>query len=172
MNKIKKVFKLFIILLGLYFCIFNDNVSLNFYEQNFLYPRLKENYSWINIKLFEIIRQQSIIYDIDIYLICSIITKESNGVNLISRRNKNKTRDYGYMQINDVHFKDDPMVLLNPRVNIEFGCQYLKMCLNKSKGNIIEALRFYNQGIYGKKHLYNNWEYCSKIISSHLLEKN
>lgn len=54
-------------------------------------------------------------------------------------------------------------ILKDPEKNIEYGTSYLKACLLKSRGDITEAARMYNQGTGSKKKDYKNWKYAKGV---------
>ena len=109
-------------------------------------------------------KYRSIEYDIPIELALCLIDAESSGRKIISRKNRNGTRDYGRFQINSCHMPDNPRQLLNDTVNSKYGFSYLKKCLLKSSGNLKEAIRMYNQGLNGTRKYYKNWNYVEKVL--------
>ena len=130
---------------------------------------IKRNYflnehSWLTERLYDLYVERSIQYEVPLKLALSVVEAESNGRKIISRMNRNGTRDYGRFQINSIHMPKNPKKLLNDYYNSEYGFWYLSKCLEKSKGNISETIRMYNQGINGNKKHYRNWRYVEKIL--------
>lgn len=145
--------------------------TITFIKESDLYKfhKLKLQYSWLTPDLFYIIEYESNKMLLDSKLIYAVIARESNGKNVISRMNKNKTHDYGYMQINSCHVeKGKEFELLNPHINIIKGVSYLRFCMLLSNGDIREAIRKYNQGHNGLKKNYKNWKYVDTIQQSYL----
>jgi len=128
---------------------------------------LRKHFNWVTPKLYKYIIKYSELRQISPILICSIIQYESNGRNVISKKNRNKSRDYGYMQINSCHVESNPRQLLNIDTNIRIGSWYIKKCLKKSKGNIQEAVRMYNAGLNSKRKKYKNWAYVYRITNKY-----
>jgi hypothetical protein len=124
---------------------------------------LIKKYKWLNNNLYNIYYFRSMQFNVDIELALSIIYAESNGKKVVSRMNKNLTRDYGRMQINSIHLTENPYRLLDDKINSFYGFSYLSQCCKKSK-NLKDIIRMYNQGIYGNKRNYNNWRYVEKIL--------
>ena len=137
-----------------------------------LYHRLHKQYSWLSKDLYHIINYESKQVGMDPRLLIAVINKESQGRNVISKRNKNKTRDYGYCQINSAHSeKGKERELLNPQVNINKGVNYLNLCIKKYP-RLDEAIRMYNAGINSSRDKYNNWSYVRKIIDDYYISLN
>ena len=163
---------LIIIFLLLHYSYFPESVFLN-EEDKSNYSKLQESFKWLDKNLYFYVLNNSIKYDVDIKLICSVIYAESSGRNLQGSKNRNGTNDHGYMQVNDVHLRneDDVRVLYNPAVNIEMGAKYLSKCLKKAKGDKLHAVRMYNQGMYGNPQKYNNWRYVSNVLNNYIKAK-
>ncbi len=135
---------------------------------------LKSEYNWLNIDLYETLLRETKKNNIPIGLSCSLIQSESGGRNVISRENTNGTRDYGYCQVNSVHSPNDPEKLLNSMYNIKLSCNYLGRAFEKAKKLYDtddwykESIRMYNQGLYGKRYAYNNWNYVNKTVNRYI----
>lgn len=152
---------LYIILL---YSLFNPEYLNLSQKQIIEKEKLFKKYSWLNSRLYNLYKCRSIEYKVPLTLALSLINAESKGKNIISKKNKNGTRDYGRMQINSVHKLNNPRKLLNDKINSKYGFWYLSKCFNKSIGNIPYAIRMYNQGLNGKKKHYKNWKYIEKIL--------
>lgn len=94
-----------------------------------------------------------------------------------SNHNSNAVGDgnisYGLMQIQyntakDVGFKGNPKDLLNPRINMKYGCLYLSKMYRQTNGNLYQTLDAYNRGPNAIKYPYKgDWskhQYVGKII--------
>jgi len=112
----------------------------------YIFYRLSLEYKWLTQELYYTITKYSKKYNVDKVLICALIQHESNGRNVRSRRNRNGSRDYGLMQINQIHSPKNIYALNNKDTNIRIGVWYLSKCLRKSRGNIKRACIFYNAG--------------------------
>lgn len=123
---------------------------------------LNKHFPWLTKKYFCYLLQGK-----NTALGIAIIHTETRGKNVRGRKNKNGTYDYGLAQINEVHVSD-VRVLYNPAVNIRYMYMYLNKCLNTSD-NIFDAVRKYNQGVYGKSHLYKNWQYVVKVVKNYYI---
>lgn len=155
-----------IILIGIIFMIIILCVCGYFYysknKKDEYKHQLYMKYSWYTTKLSLIIKYNAMKYDISEELICSLIQSESNG----KQYAKSKSGARGYMQIMPFHYPKNPERLYEPILNIEKGCDYLRKCIDDSKGNLKEALRKYNQGIHGDPEKYKNWDnYVYPILS-------
>lgn len=125
---------------------------------------LFKKYSWLNYRLYNLYKYRSIQYKVPLDLAICIVDTESKGRNVISKKNKNGTRDYGRMQINSVHMPICPTKLLNDKINSRIGFWYLSKCYRKSRGYLPDCIRYYNQGLNGKKKKYRNWRYVRKVL--------
>jgi hypothetical protein len=161
----KKMKYLLIILLLI--TIYSPNIlgsaELNLSEKE----KLMNRYSWMTENLYKLYKKRSIKYNVPIKLAISVVNAESNGRIVISRKNKNGTRDYGRFQINSLHMKNNPKSLLQDSINSKYGFWYLFLCLKKAKGDLIDTVRMYNQGSNGKAHKYKNWEYVIKVLKEY-----
>ena len=110
-------------------------------------------------------------YDIPLELTLSIISVESNFTNVISRKNRNGSRDYGYMQINNfAHPEVSSKRLMKIEINIEVGVKYLQYCLKVSNNDLATAVKMYNAGVSRiKKGIVpkSTQKYCSKVLNSY-----
>lgn len=126
---------------------------------------LSDKHPWLNSDLQELYEKRSIEYNVPLELALCVVQAESDGKNVRSKkRNKNGTYDYGRFQINSVHMPNNPERLLIDEINSKYGFWYLSLCLKKSKNYLPDAIRFYNQGIHGKKRYYKRWEYVEEIL--------
>jgi soluble lytic murein transglycosylase-like protein len=157
----KKILISLIISLVFLFSCSNKKIE---YINHFDSP-LFEKYKWLSYDLYLDIVTICKKYNVNTIIICAIINAESRGRNIISKKNKNGTKDYGIMQINSIHLSNNPRQLLNRKLNIEYGIKYLIKCYNRSNKNLKTTIRFYNQGYNGKKHKYKNWKYVNKIYN-------
>lgn len=164
----QKYFNLGLLILLLYlFTEIGTSVNTTKYIS---YKRYKQNYQWLTKSIYIYVRDESKKYDISISLIFAIIDVESQGRNIISKKNKNGSKDYGLMQVNSVHEKY-PRKLLNIKYNIKKGISYLNDCFNMSQKryghvHITTIIRLYNQGFNGKVKYYKNWKYVDKIYNN------
>ncbi len=152
--------------LPLYFIILFSSISNleQSKEDVIIKNKLMIENKWLTDNLYDLYYYRSKEYNVNINLAIAIIRAESNGRNVVSRRNKNGTRDYGRMQINGIHFPKNPRKLLNDKINSKYGFWYISYCLRESDGNIKKAIRLYNQGVHGKAKYYTNWKYVYKIL--------
>jgi len=118
---------------------------------------LTEKYDWIDSELYEIIRFNCQKYGVDIQVVCAIIQTESGGNERAFNYNSNGTKDRGLMQINSIHGHGTE--IYKPEINIEFGCKYLKKCVDKSD-TMYQAVSMYNTGFNAD---WINYEYVNKI---------
>ena len=154
---------------GKYNKIRKNNYSINI--EDIMFNKCKTYYPWMKKNIYNYIsfycKYWSKNYKIDEELVYALIQHESGGKNIRGRKNRNGSRDHGIMQINEVHSPNDVTRLYNCKINIKIGIWYLSLCIKKSKGNIKEACRMYNQGLYGKKWKYKNWKYVKRIIKDY-----
>lgn len=155
-------FKLITILIVCSFVFPELNSSLPHYL--ILKNKLFKKHAWLNNKLYKLYQDRSRNYMVPIDLATSVVNAESNGRNVISRANNNGSRDYGRFQVNSIHLPSSPRKLLCDKINSKFGFMYLSLCLKKSKNNISETIRMYNQGLNGNKKYYKNWKYVEKVL--------
>lgn len=158
--------KLLILLISLiYVTCSHDKVLIKKYEiKQKNYYSYKNKFKWLNYSIYKKIEYYSIKNKIPVKLTLSVINAESGGKNVISKKNGNNSRDYGYMQVNQIHVRGkNPKILLNSDLNFKIGCWYLGMAYVKSGKNIIHTARLYNQGLNGKPNKYKNWAYAKKI---------
>jgi len=116
-------------------------------------------------------------YDVNPILLYAIAQIESNeNPTAINCKNKNKSCDYGIMQINSIHlpflskYNISKQELFNPRTNIFIGAWVLKTCINKY-GFTYKSINCYNGKIdnndYYKKVL-NKYEYIINNIKDEI----
>lgn len=139
----KKIFRILILILVLLIAINHKNIMKKIYK----------------IEYKEVIYKYSKTYKIDPLLIFSIIKAESN----FNRYAVSSKGAIGLMQITpstaediskqlrDKNFKKEN--LLNPEINIKYGCYYFRKMLDLFNGDVNLALMAYNAG-YGNV---NKW---------------
>ncbi len=128
------------------------------------YKYLSTKIEWLTPDYYLIVKNTTKKYDVEMDLALSLVEIESNGKNVVSRLNKNGTRDYGRFQVNSVHEKDNPKKLLNDGYNTNVAINYLSKCIDKASGNYFYAIRFYNAGLNCSKNV-NNVEYIIKVLN-------
>lgn len=153
---------LYIIIL---YSLFNPEY-LNISEEELFKERsLFRKHSWLNYRLYNLYKYRSIQYKVPLRLAMCVIETESKGRNRRSiKQNRNGSYDWGRMQINEIHLKNNPKKLLNDKINSKYGFYYLSKCSKKSIGFIPDTIRYYNQGINGKIKNYKNWKYVRKVL--------
>jgi len=134
------------------------------------YNNLSDHYDWMSPRAYIIIMDCSRKYSIDPVFVCSVIQYESGDYcnNDLSKMLtvRSHAGAIGVMQVMPLHFK----VIKEAETlkgNINKGCWYLSECMKKSKGNMREAARMYNAGLYSKRWKYRNWKYVNKIIKKY-----
>lgn len=163
--------KFLILFLLLHWFFYPQHSFLTWKEDRIDFQVIHQNYEWLDKDIYFHILQNSNRYKIDMRFICSLIQTESGGQNIRSRRmNSNGTYDHGYMQINEVHLPANSTIdiLYDPMINIQIGANYLNKCLEKSNGNMSEAIRMYNQGLNGNVNNYKNWRYVSDVLNNYI----
>lgn len=130
------------------------------------YIKLSKQYKWINHFVYDIISENARNYNLDKKLICALIQEESGTYCNNNLRKMKKVISYagaiGIMQVMPFHF-DNPTKGKVLRFNIAKGCWYVKKSLQKAKGNIREACRFYNAGLNSVRKEYKGWAYVYRI---------
>ena len=163
--------KLIFLFLILHSCFYYQYLELTWQQDRIQFVNMKQKYEWLNKDIFTIIIREAKVNDLKPSYIASIITVESKGKNIPSHRiNRDGSRDFGPMQLNNKHLKqnEDPRILHNPQITIARGCRYLKECLVKADGNKAIASRLYNQGKNGKQMYYRNWAYVDRVFSNYI----
>jgi soluble lytic murein transglycosylase-like protein len=86
-------------------------------------------------------------YQNDLALLISLSMIES-GMNqwAVNDKNINGSKDLGLYQLNNNHFRSP--YILDPVINIANADAHLSYCLDKTRGDIENALRLYNGGYY------------------------
>jgi soluble lytic murein transglycosylase-like protein len=114
-------------------------------------------YKWLCWSKYVIIREESQAAGIDYRLMLAIIDAESGG-KVYARSHAGAI---GLCQIMPRWWwKNKPVDrLYNPRTNIRIGCRLMRRFLNRARGNIIHALRYY-EGSY-------NGSYIARIINNY-----
>jgi soluble lytic murein transglycosylase-like protein len=104
-----------------------------------------------NEKVLSSVLKWATIMKVEPELVLSIIRHESNfKVSAVNSRNKNGSKDYGLMQLNsDVYGHDKELFDIDK--NIELGVKNIAWCIEKSEGNLVKALVYYNAGIQRSK---------------------
>lgn len=135
------------------------------------YALLKQKYPWLDISLYCIVIDNSIMNNIDPVLICSLIHFESGGKKT-ALSNKGAR---GLMQLMACHLKGTKYTirdLYKPSININLGCRHFAFCKSLAKGNLEETLRLYNQGHNSNRDDYKNWKYVANILNDYFFIKN
>lgn len=147
--------------------LFPINLEYNYKKISFYYKIVKMNYDKVNYELFENIYIRSKNKKLDPLLICSLINAESNwNKNAVSCVNAR-----GLMQVMEFHHKGNPKELHEINLNFQKGFNILKFCKVKSKNDLFETLRRYNQGPNGNRKKYKNWKYVMKIMLHYTIMK-
>jgi len=143
----------FIILIILHIAI--PSIAFNPFKTLDNYKFAKYNFKWITKDFYFYLDNKCRQYGIDPLFALSIAQRESNGKNIVSRKNRNGTRDWGYFQVNGTHLpKNKRHQLLNYKTNINKAMWYLNLCLKKSRGNKKLACIYYNAGLNCKVYKY------------------
>jgi soluble lytic murein transglycosylase-like protein len=125
--------------------------------------KYKPYYKWLTPRIFIAIYNNSKKFDLKIDYILGLIKEESHGSpSAISHSNAR-----GLMQvIGKYHYKKGNVNdLHNIELNVYLGCKYFKQQLNSTKGDLKEALRYYNAGPKSDRASYKNWNnYVYPII--------
>lgn len=106
-------------------------------------------------------------YNIPAVLLKAIAKAESGlNPNIISKPNKNGSKDYGLMQINSIHLNKNGLTeenILDPETNIKTGAKILRYCMNKHNELTWQSLNCYNGKV-------SNNSYNLKVLKN--IEKN
>ena len=138
------------------------------------YKVLKRSYKWLTLDLYVTISEMNKYHKIYKYVrdsknyICALIQAESGGRNVVGDVNRNGTRDYCYMQVNEVHSKGNPRELLIMPQCIRKGCGYLSKALRRGRGDLLTATRLYNQGLGGKSSKYRRYAYVARVLNFYI----
>jgi len=131
----------------------------NDFIEKILKVRDKDFYETLSI-----IYNKSKEYNIDFYLICAIIDRESE-FNQYAR----SSCAYGFMQINYLFWKDDLKIdfkrIYDKEYNIDLGIKIFKYYLKEAKGNLHLALLWYNNG-QNMPHNKTNYRYPKHVMAS------
>ena len=154
------------ILISTMLCFLEIKAFSYFYVKNdYIIAYLK--YTWINIEVFKKIKYYANKHNIDPLFACAVIQRESKG----KQKAISKKGARGRFQVMPSHLSESKRqmtyLLYDDDINFNLGCNYLKLCLKKSKGNLIETLRMYNSGMNAKKDKYRNWSYVIDIINDY-----
>ena len=106
------------------------------------YKIVRNRFRWVKRDFYEHLQKRCKLYDIDIFFALSIAQVESGGKNVVSKKNRNGTMDYGIFQVNSVHG-----IHRGYKKNIDIAMWYLRKCLKKSRGNKKIACIYYNCGL-------------------------
>lgn len=142
--------------------IYTQNLNLS-KEEIIKKNHFQSEFKWLDNKLYNLYKFRSLEHNVSLKLALCVVHTESKGKRVVSKKNKNGTRDYGRGQINTCHMPKNPKRLLKDSINSKYVFMYLRKCLKKAKGNISETVRMYNQGLHGRKKYYKNWKYVERI---------
>ncbi len=148
---------------------------------------------WISTyeQLKDIIAINSSMFSIPIEIICGIISQESSWKTNATRYEKEFQKKYidtkysnfsekwrrdmatswGLMQVMgivalELGFKGEPILLLNPKFGIEWGCRKLASLMRKYKSSLKDVIASYNAGSprRDKNGNYVNQYYVNKVL--------
>ena len=137
--------KIIILVLGIcFFCIPSIAHNSRILDE---YSFAKDNFKWVKKKFYYYLDYKCMKKKIDPIFALAIAQTESGGKNVISRKNRNGSRDYGRFQVNSVHMPKRPRKLLNYKINIDKAMYYLGLALKKAKGDLGLACIYYNAGL-------------------------
>jgi soluble lytic murein transglycosylase-like protein len=128
------------------YCIYTND----WYKYKAQYPRM-------SFEIYRVANLESYLKGLDKAVVLAIIDHESAQT---WRPNITNGYDDGLMQINRVHGIYN---VFDIRVNIAYGCKYLKHCIDKKRGNLYIGIMAYNQGCNRKE--YNNYGYLMAILN-------
>ncbi len=131
-------------------------------QDDFTYAKSK--FKWLEKDFYTYLEYKCKKKGIDPLFMLSLIQVESGGKNVVSKKNGNKTRDFGFCQINSVHSPKNPRRLLNYKVNLNIGTWYIGKALKKAKGNLRLACIYYNGGLNCNVRKYKNKWYPKRIV--------
>lgn len=132
---------------------------------------LQQRYPWLDMPLYCLIVERAMICNLDPIFVCSLIQYESGGKS--TALSKNRAR--GLLQVKACHLKGTKLTvqdLYKPYTNLRLGCNHFIFCKKRARGNVVEALRMYNQGHYANRDAYNNWKYVENILNAYTFVKN
>ncbi len=163
-NNSTKIFMIIYLLLFILLIILFIVVINNIYQVKIEDPKVISKSELYKQKIncdpiiIDIVFEKSKKYNIDADIIISIIYTESRFQNIKGYHNRNRSQDFGYMQLNNYYFKGD---LLNPEFNIDTGTKFFCKCLQQEHGNITKALQRYNtwNGRVSLIYIDNFWNY-------------
>ncbi len=143
----------------LFFCL-SLAFPVKVYDAFIEYDRLKKYYPKMRPSTFALIHEYSKLHNLTEDQVCAVITSESNwnpmAISVAYAR--------GLMQIMPCHYKGNSNDLFNEELNIALGTEYFRWCLDYAKGDMRNALKFYNAGPYVKQ--YTNWKYVNTIMNN------
>lgn len=111
-------------------------------------------------------------YDLSPELVAGVVYIESN----FDKNSVSHAGAVGLMQLMPAtaaplarRLRLGPPDLTDPRVNLELGCYYLRILLDKYDGHLPTALSFYNGGHWGivSRGQYRNRRYIRKVMDSY-----
>ena len=148
--------------------IYMPGNAVNKYKFVDEYKPMKNSFTWVKKDFYFHLQNTCKKYNIDPLFALSIAQAESGGRNVVSKRNKNGTRDFGIFQVNSV-WEKRTYLLLDYKINTNIAIAYLKQCLKKSKGDKYMACVYYNAGLNCnvKKYLQNRSAYPNKILKKY-----
>lgn len=145
------------------FFVFSSTIaSIPETECGEIYDEIKPEFPWLTQSIFYIIYFTSRYNSIDPRYVCSVIHYESYDPKHRPTLDKmlraiSPSGARGLMQVMPYHYRGPAKHLERPSLNIRLGTKYLRRCLRKSQGDIIEASRMYNAGLNNKRERYRNW---------------
>lgn len=150
-------------------------LNLPEFECETMYKELQSQYEWLNLRFFYYVYFKSLTHKLDPRYVCSIIHSES-----YDRKYRRTLRQMqyavstagarGFMQvIPKYHYKGPAWHVHDLHINLSLGMKYLKFCIKKAEGDLIEAARMYNAGTNSCRKRYNNWdEYVYPVIENYV----
>lgn len=134
------------------------NIIQDIYN-NHIYQKYKQQYSWLDKEIYNIVSQESNKYKIDKNIIFAIINSESRG----NRYAISSAGALGLMQVMPYHVTERKEVLFDATKNIKTGIRVLNDFMIKNNGNLIKAINAYERG---NKRQDVNVKYLSEIIQN------
>ena len=149
--------------------IYMPGNAVNKYKFVDEYKPMKNSFTWVKKDFYFHLQNTCKKYNIDPLFALSIAQAESGGRNVVSKRNKNGTRDFGIFQINSVHLPKTPYQLLDYKINTNKAMSILRECLKKAKGDKRLACAYYNAGTNCnvKKYFQQRSAYPNKILKKY-----
>ncbi|MBP5449175.1 MAG: lytic transglycosylase domain-containing protein [Spirochaetales bacterium] len=102
-----------------------------------------------NDEIAKLIYRETHEQNIDIHAMLALIKAESDFNPKAVNYNKNGSIDRGLCQLNSFVFSDIKIKdFFDPAINIHYGAEHFKWCLDQADNNLVKALALYNAG-YG-----------------------